>query len=961
MGPNFHNMRYRFALLIAAVSLSAHGATTIDVPTRVAVPNTKRFGINLGWMNNYDTGQIMKNLVFRNPGFEGQIFRSIVRVVSSSPTSFVDENSTAHWPTGFWNGASYEVIVGAAKGRSGIVSTSTAPMGSTGTQYQLADSGTAPAAGDYIVLRKNEQGGASSGWLTSTTGGGTILDETADLALDTAGHQAIRLTSMGPGDVARIAAVFDAGAGGPFIQLNGNHRLSFKAKGAGGTNAVSVFVGRGGSANIVYISQTVMLSGSWSTYNIDFAAAETGTSVGPVQVVFTAANPSTVLLDDVSLMPTSGDSTNTTAFRDPVVNALRTFNPGILRYWVEDLGDSLDNEIAPPFARLRAQYSSQSTNREDLMYGLHEFLELCDLLHAEPWYIVPTTFTAREMTNLVEYLAGPSTSPYGGRRASRGRVGPWTDAFATIHLEFGNEAWNNLNYYGGAISDPTSYGTRASEMFGIAKASPYYSSAKFDMVLGGQASFPGRNTAIHNASSNHDSLAVAPYFGGNIDSFSTNEELFGPLFAEPEMLEQTGYMRQNSTNMHASSHPVPLSIYEVNLHTTNGSITQTALDAFTPSIGAGVAVADHMLQMLRDLGIRNQVFYGLTQFANGRPDGKYVLLWGSVRDMGVTDRRRPQFLALRLANEVAGGNLLQTAQSGDNPTWNQPLVNTIQYNGAHFIQAFAFANGNREGVIIFNLHRTSPLDVNFSGLNAPSGAVVMRRLSANAITDTNENAENVVIQTTNFTAFDPAASLTLPPFSMTVLSNGGNPPALPTGLQVAASSTHVDLTWNVSAGATQYQIARMFNNGVWQPIAIVSTASYSDTGIATGIAYLYRIRAIGPGGTTPYCSAVLATTFVFADDPLAAGQTIRAAHLTDLRDATNAVRLTAGLEPQTWSEAPIVVASTLIRASHVTEIRAALAAALQAVDVSVPTWTNGTLAGGVIHAVDFQELRDAMR
>src|SRR2546428_565834 len=93
---------------------------------RVVVPAVKRFGINLGWMNYYDSGQIMKNLIFRNPGFEGQIYHSIVRVGSSrgTATGFVDENNNTLWPTGFWNGASYEVIVGTAKGRSGTISTS---------------------------------------------------------------------------------------------------------------------------------------------------------------------------------------------------------------------------------------------------------------------------------------------------------------------------------------------------------------------------------------------------------------------------------------------------------------------------------------------------------------------------------------------------------------------------------------------------------------------------------------------------------------------------------------------------------------------------------------------------------------------------------------------------------------------------------------------------------------------
>ena len=580
------------------------------------------------------------------------------------------------------------------------------------------------------------------------------------------------MTALSGGQQARIQAFFDTSVAGPFVQLNGTFRLSFKAKGAGGSNALGVFLGRGAPANLVFVNQTVSLSSAWSTYTVDFAATESGTSRGSCQLVFSAINSSAVLLDDVSLLQVNGDPANPTAFRDPVVSALKQFRPGILRYWVEDLGDSLDNEIAPPFARQRANYSSRDLVHQDLLYGLHEFLELCDLLDAEPWYIVPTTFSAQEMTNLLEYLGGPVSATYGAKRAARGRSAPWTDTFSTIHLEFGNEAWNNADYYGATISNPQSYGARGSELFGLAKASPYYSAAKYELVLGSQAALPARSAAIHGASANHDSLAVAPYFGGNIDSFSTNEELFGPLFAEPELVSQTGYMRQTLNNMQASGRPVPLSVYEVNLHTTNGSISQTALDSFTPSVGAGIAVADHMLMMLRDLGIRNQCLHSLTVLAFARTDGKYVLLWSVVRDMGVTNRKRPQFLAVKLANETAAGDLVQTTLSGDNPTWNQPLVNGIQYNNAHLIQSYAFAGAGRRSVIVFNLDRSNALQVTFSGSNAPSGAATIKRLTAASITATNESAENVAVTTENAANFDPSQPLLLPPFSMTVVSSG---------------------------------------------------------------------------------------------------------------------------------------------------------------------------------------------
>jgi alpha-L-arabinofuranosidase len=769
-------MSRTFRLFVfALLGPAAFGATTIDVSNQIVVPAVKRFGINLGWANNYDSGQIMKNLVFRNPGFEGLIDRSIVRCVSGTPTGFVDENPNARWPTSFWNGASYEVIVGGAKGRAGTVLASTAPSGGGGTRFELADAGVAPAAGDYILLRKSETGGATSGWLPATSGGGLVTDETIDLASDTQGHQAVRLTAMGSGQTARLQAVFDSSVAGPFVQLNGTFRLSFKAKGAGGSNTIGIFLGRGTPANLVFLNRNVALSSSWTTYTLDFAAAENGTSRGPVQLGFILASPAAALLDDVSLTQVNGDPANSTVFRDPVVQALKGLNPGILRYWVEDLGDSLDNEIAPPFARQRANYSSQVLVREDLLYGLEEFLELCDAVRAEPWYVVPSTFSPQEMANLVEYLGGPVSSPYGAKRAARGHTTPWTDAMPVIHLEFGNEAWNNVDYYGGTISDPQSYGARGSELFAAAKASPWYIGSKFDLVLGSQAALPARSAAIHNASANHDSLAVAPYFGGTIDSFASDEELFGPLFAEPEMLSQTGFMRQTFTNMQASSRPVPLSVYEVNLHTTGGAITQAALDSFTPSAGAGVAVADHMLMMLRDLGIRNQCLYSLTQFASRRRDGQYVLLWSVVRDMGVTDRKRPQYLTLALANEAVSGDLVRTTLTGDDPTWNQPLVNGVRFDNAHRIQTYAFSRGNHRAIVVFNLDRSQPLQVTFTGPNAPAGATTIRQLNAPAITATNETSENVTITTRDETAFDPAQPLTLPPYSMTVLSNDRYP------------------------------------------------------------------------------------------------------------------------------------------------------------------------------------------
>lgn len=755
--------------LLVATSFQACGvdaATIIDVSSVVAVPSVKRFGINIGDVNYWDS-LLTKNLITSNPGFEGLNYRSIVQCATGSATRCTDSFPESAWPTGFWNGASYEFIVGATHGRTGTVASSTAPSAGAGTSYVFAESGIVPASGDSMVLRKMFAGSAEEGWYPERLNGGTISTELSDLPPGTEGKQAVRLSTLN-GGTSTITAALDNYGFGAFIQFNGAYRLTFKAKGAGGANTLNVLFQR---SPAIFVDRTLVLPSSWSTYTIDFTGNENGSS-GTVELTFAVSGGSAVLIDEVSLVQTNVDPANPTVFRDPVINALRSFRPGIIRNLFGEFGDSLDNQIAPPFARVLPGFSTRFTTAvTGLEYGLHEFLEVCELIGAEPWIVYSATYSNQEMASFMEYLGGPATSPYGAKRAMRGHAAPWTQSFSRIHLELGNETWNPI-FSGATFSDPAAYGSRGAEIYGVARSSPYYDAAKYNFVLSGQTdSELAPNMALHNASRNNDSFALGPYLALEVDRFANNDELFGSLFAEAEMVDTTpaGDMKKAYDAIQGSSRPIAMCVYEVNLHTTFGSITQERLDSFTPSLGAGLAVANHMLLMLRELAIRDQAVFSLAGFLVPREDGKSVRLWGITRDQGVTDRKRPQFLALKLINEVIGGNLVRTTQSGDNPTWNQPPMNGASLTNAHYIQSYAFTNGSSRSLIVFNLSRASALDVTFTGPNAPSDKVTLKRLTAPAITDTNENAENVVTTTQTLQGFNPAATLTLPPYSMTAL------------------------------------------------------------------------------------------------------------------------------------------------------------------------------------------------
>ncbi len=143
--------RHVAALLMMLFGIMSHAqssgsqSTNIAIPSGVLQPSVKRLGINLGTLNNYDSGQMVQNLITANPGFEGQVWNSTIRCAYGTANSCIDENPYSGWAAGFWAGATYQVFYGTAAGRSGTVSGSSAAGNGYGITLDFADSGVAPA------------------------------------------------------------------------------------------------------------------------------------------------------------------------------------------------------------------------------------------------------------------------------------------------------------------------------------------------------------------------------------------------------------------------------------------------------------------------------------------------------------------------------------------------------------------------------------------------------------------------------------------------------------------------------------------------------------------------------------------------------------------------------------------------------------------------------------------------
>jgi Bacterial Ig-like domain (group 3)/FG-GAP-like repeat len=189
--------------------------------------------------------------------------------------------------------------------------------------------------------------------------------------------------------------------------------------------------------------------------------------------------------------------------------------------------------------------------------------------------------------------------------------------------------------------------------------------------------------------------------------------------------------------------------------------------------------------------------------------------------------------------------------------------------------------------------------------------------------------------------------VTVPPF--------GPPP----GLNAISFGGPVQLAWLATLDTDHYEVWR--NNGAgWGFVGNAPGASFTDNGAPSSAALLYKVRAIAAGGTASEFSAVeLALTYAFTDGTLTAGVTpVKLAHLTELRNAANAVRAVASHGAMTWAEP----SPQIIRASHLTELRTAIAAARTSLGLSAVTYTDPSLTAGIlVKAVHFEELRAAMR
>jgi len=837
-----------FAATDARPQTSTATPTVVLNDASILRSNTKRAGLNLGSVNYYDNGQLLKNLIGSlNPGFEPTISQQIwVVSTAGTPTSFTDPDNYDPVPANYWTGATFTVVAsqsgGAEMGCTGTIASNTGPNypNESNTSPSFTMSKACPAAfnvGDIVVFSKAASPTPESAWesnqggfWTSINGGAKLLSDTTDLC-STCGKQALQINTSAVGSSAMVSAYFDSSPEqNLFVLMNGTYQISFWAKAAAGSPTLSVSASRLSAGGFNCGSFTPALTSTWTQFTYTCKASETqaATTPGTAQVNFSSSG-GTVDLDNVNFSKTSGSAANTTVFRDEVISALQTYynnasggNPGVLRDWLGQNAETMDNWSQPSYAHSPtaggALYFVGPSGAGSLQLSIEDYLVICQLIHAEPYLEVPVTFTTQDAAGLIEFLAGPTSTKYGAKRAALGQANPWTSVFSQIHLSFCNECWNEGTFPGQNLgwrsTQPANeflydYSVRAKDIFAAMHADAYYSASAFDLVMNAQTAqnwaMDGEIARVHP-----DSLEIEDYTYATVNSFANDASLWGAAMVEPydKVIDPS-----DPSNFYQSLHDYQsqktcgasggatcnVNVYEWGQGTLSGSIDQTHMDYINAGAGEGViAVLEPMLN-LQYFGIVNSAYFALAEFSNGGLNGKSIKLWGNTVDMGgATNNKRPQFLALSLMNQSMIG-----------PMYSCPISNNATYNFAGnasngtavppgmpalknvpYLYAFCFQNGTKRSLVLVNSDLTGSHTLAFSGTHPPSGAVTERMYTPASLDDMNEaatgkpsNTAPAKVVLTTATLSSPT-SVTLPPHSVIALDYTSG-----SGTQVSQTAT----------------------------------------------------------------------------------------------------------------------------------------------------------------------------
>jgi alpha-N-arabinofuranosidase len=191
----------------------------------------------------------------------------------------------------------------------------------------------------------------------------------------------------------------------------------------------------------------ILILGLWSITlfaqnNISLDADSANTRISKHIYGHFAEHVSRVIYDGIYVGEDNANIPNTNGVRNDIIKALKDLNIPNLRWPGGCFADTYHwkDAIGPKSERKPIENLSWGNYREDNSFGTHEFLNLCELLGAEPYLAVNmNSGTVREAVEWAQYVNHENGTSYlTDLRAKYGRSKPWNVKYWGI----GNESWD---------------------------------------------------------------------------------------------------------------------------------------------------------------------------------------------------------------------------------------------------------------------------------------------------------------------------------------------------------------------------------------------------------------------------------------------------------------------------------------------------------------------------------------
>ncbi len=560
-------------------------------------------------------------------------------VKSADGRSFLDDTAWTKRPDGFWADAKFDIRSGYQAGVQGSLFDSVA-IGQQGLPEFIVR-GKAPILeqGDVVSLtRVNDDALPNHWWFSKDPLPCQLSMENHDKRPGSNGNRSIALK---PHDAKPIEVISYLDAigdrAGKLLPVKGTWRIRFWMRETEPGAKLTVRFRRQNSSNDVFFQETFHPTRHWQLVERSFKAIDNG-AAGTLELSLTSmGNNGRILLDDIGLGPIPNQD-NTTIFRPELLAALKQLKPGYLRDWQGQLGDTLENRLADPFARRSTRY--RPGDGSTFSYNLEEFFQLTHAVGAQPWIILPSTLGDEEFRKIGQYLVSQINAFH----------------FNEMLVEFGNENWNTV-FRPAGISDFKAHGKVVTRAFNQLKVGTS-NHPRIRTIVNGQYVYPEAALNMLDGVSNADALAVAPYF---LYKLNQTDDPLATLFNQDDFLiEETRALQTRGKE---------LMVYEVNLHTTGGNASTDLRNSVTTGSPAGAALAKRLMVAL-NLGVKRQCIYQLSQFdgfvEQNQGNRELVKLWGVMRDLGETQHVRPTGSAMTMLNQAlpADIHLVNSTEDG---------------------------------------------------------------------------------------------------------------------------------------------------------------------------------------------------------------------------------------------------------------------------------------------------------